>query len=350
MNSLFDKGYIKAVASVVPKNVVSLDTLYEKESKYRKKIIHTTGIENIRVADKDKTTVDYCINAANLLFKHDIIKKENIDGIVLVTQTGDYIMPASSVILQDRLGLRTDIVAFDINYGCSGYIYGLLQAFMLIETGICNNVLLCVGDTISKYINPNDKSVKMVMGDAASATIVSKSFEINKTDFIFYTNGAGFKDLIIPAGGNRSPHIPGITDKCESDEYGNVRCQENLYMNGLEIMNFSLEVVPILVNSILKKLSIRKEDIGLYCLHQANKFIVERLIKKLKIDSEKTPIFLNNIGNTGSASIPVLLSGISDISRYDLAKVLLCGFGVGLSAGVAITNMSRTIILPIKEM
>lgn len=351
MNNLFYKGYIKIIASVVPRNIIELDSLYKDEEKYTKKVMKVTGINRLRIAEKNKTTVDYCVEASNYLFENSNIKKCDVDGIVLVTQTSDYIMPASSVVLQDKLGLNKNIVAFDINYGCSGYIYGLLQSFMLVETGFCKNVLLCVGDTITNYINPKDKSLRLLMGDGASATIVSSGRKINKTAFSFYTDGSRKDDLIIPAGANRLYKEKGITDICEKDEYGNIRCKENLYMNGFEIMNFALDIVPELLNNILKNININKENIGFYGLHQANKFIVERLIKMMNVDKQKVPIFVNNIGNTGSTSIPILLSGIVDnIDKYDLTKTILCGFGVGLSAGIIFTNISETNILPIKEV
>lgn len=341
MNRVFLKPYIRAISTVVPKNKKIFSDLYDTNDKYIKKIIKSTGIKSIRVADQEKTTVDYCLEASkNLLIKENI-NKDEIDGVVLVTQTSDYIMPISSAIIQSELNLKNNIITFDIKQACSGYIYGLLQSFLLVESGLCENVLLCVGDTITKYVNPKDKALALLLGDGFSATLISKNEKEICSAFSFFVDGNKVKDLIIPAGGHRIPCKKGITDIEEKDEYNNVRTQENMYMNGLEIMNFALSVIPDLIKNTLFKIGWNKDEINFYGMHQANAFMIKYLSQRLKVDLIKMPIYVDGIGNTGSATIPLLLTGIPK-AEYNLKKSILCGFGAGLSAGIIATDLSMT--------
>ncbi len=347
MCELFKKAEIKAIASILPSKEVDLEQLPIGDEKNKKKIINTTGIKFIRKAKENRTTVDYCCEVGEYLLENQKIDRELIDGIVFVSQTPDYIMPASSCLLQNKLNLRKNLVAFDINYGCSGYVYGLFQAFLLIETGVCSNVLVFTGDTMTRHVNEKDRALMMVLGDAASVTLVGKADNDNLSMFSFYTDGAGYDKLIIPAGSNRIPIKKGVTDLLVEDEDGNSRSQENLYMNGLEIMTFSSSVVPKLIKNCLTKIDWDIRSLDKIFLHQPNKFIVNFIAKKLKLTEKEVPVYLEKIGNTGPASIPLMLSGL--YSNNSLEKVLLCGFGVGLSAASLATTMKNAKILPILD-
>lgn len=336
---------ICGIASTLPNNVLNISELGSifGEKKIKRTII-STGIERIYFTDRYTTASDLCVKAAESLIKKLMIDRKSIDAVVFVSFSPDYQAPATSAIIQSKLQLKEDIVAFDINYGCSGYIYGLYQASMLIKSGGCKRVLLCNGDTQTKFINEYDSSMKTIVGDAGAATILEEGNDI--LSFIIKTNGSGYKHLIIPAGGARLPFSED-TCKIETCSDGNKRCLNNLYMNGMEIMKFVLKEIPPLVKEVIEFAQWEKEKIDLYAFHQPNKLILEYLREGLNISEDIFPIAIKNVGNTGSASIPLLLSlqYSNSSNNKSLEKVIACGFGIGLSWGIATINLSDTIIL-----
>lgn len=340
----FKKIAVRGISSVIPKEKLILSELSEVyPEKALKRIIKLTGIESVHIAPADVTASDYCIKAVEILLRELNVDKLDVDALLFVTQTPDYIIPHTTAIMQDRLGLRNDIITFDINYGCAGYIYGLFQAYSLINTGACKNVILCCGDTLSKYINEKDRSLRMVMGDAGSATLISSVDNALDSVFSFYTDGSGAKELIIPAGAGRKKHLSGVTDIETVDSDGNVRTEEDLYMNGMEIMNFALSDVKNIIEQTISECGIERNEINLYLFHQANETIVKYLSKALKIDSSKVPLSVKNNGNTSSCSIPLLMCneyGEKRNTNICMDNVLLCGFGTGLSVGVCYTNFN----------
>lgn len=246
----------------------------------------------------------------------------------LFSQTHDAIMPATSVMMQHRLGMSTEAVAFDISYGCSGYVYGLYQASMLISSGGCKRVLLCAGDVITPLLDPLDRNVRMVFGDAGSATLIE-----NGTDSIAFslnTDGSGMHHLRAAKSNAKANH----------DSY--------LYMNGAAVMEFALREVPTTINKLLKMKDWKADEVGTYAFHQANGFMLNYLRKKMELPKQAVPITVENTGNTGPASIPLALSltkdRLCDEGRLD--KVIMCGFGVGLSWASAGMNLGNTLILP----
>jgi 3-oxoacyl-[acyl-carrier-protein] synthase-3 len=272
------------------------------------------------------------------------ISPSSIDGIVFVSQTPDYILPATSAALQHRLGIPIESVAFDINYGCSGYIYGLFQAALLVSTGACENVLVCAGDVTTQLINHQDRSVRMLFGDAGSASLVSKGE--NSMAFNIKTDGAGGRHLIIPAGGMRYPRDE-RSKICSTRENGNIRSDDDLFMDGMEIMSFALKEVPGIIDELLDHNKWSKDDVGTFGFHQANRFMLNYLRKKMKLPEGKVPVVVEGIGNSGPASIPVMLTDESVRSRDVslLGKVVLCGFGVGLSWGAVGLDLTDTILI-----
>jgi 3-oxoacyl-[acyl-carrier-protein] synthase-3 len=188
--------HIAGVSSALPENQIEIESIKEKFGSLEvQRIIASTGIQSVRVAKPHQNTSHLCAAAANILLKELSILPNDIDGIVLVTQTPDVRMPATSVLLQHKLGLPTTAVAFDINYGCSGYLYGLFQAALLVSTGACERVIVCVGDTISKFLDPNDHTVRLVFGDAGSATLIEKGSQ--EISFNIGTDGSGANSLHI---------------------------------------------------------------------------------------------------------------------------------------------------------
>lgn len=340
MKTIINNIQLKAISSWLPKTSLDLNTLSEKYGeKDVQNIIKTTGIEHIRIADEGMTSSDMCQKAAEYLIEKEQINKSEIDGLVFVSQTPDYILPVTSTCLQDRLGLSKDVVCQDIRYGCSGYIYGLFQAACWISTGACKTVIVLSGDTNSKLVNENDKSLKMVMGDAGTASLVAAGD--SSMGFHIQSDGSGAGRLIVPAGGFRTPKSVD-TSILEWDEDKNGRTAEDMYMDGMAIFMFAITKVHKNINSLLEFVGWDKGDVDLVALHQANRFMVENIGKKLKISIDKVPINVELFGNTGPATIPLLLSDICQNYITPLNKVVLSGFGVGLSWGSITCDLSNT--------
>lgn len=338
---VIDNIQLKAIASWLPQNrleMTDLGSVYGVSETAT--IIKATGVERTRIADTDMCSSDMCQKAAEVLMEKEGIEKADIDGLVFVSQTTDWILPATSVALQDRLGLSKDTVCIDIHYGCSGFIYGMFQAASWITAGACKNVLVLSGDTTSRMINENDKSLRLVFGDCGTAALVSAAN--NVMGFHIQSDGSGYDRLIVPAGGFRLPNSD-ETSKLLWDEENNGRTLNDLYMDGKDIFNFAITKVHKNINALVEKMQWKKEDIGFYALHQANEFMVNYIRKKLNISAEIAPTNCKNYGNTGPASIPLLLSDIcSRQHNYDLSKVIMSGFGVGLSWGSIATDLSNT--------
>lgn len=334
---------ISGIAGAVPadkQDLAQLGNSFGNDEVQR--IMKGTGIREVRVAPDTMCTSDLCCAAAEKLL--DVLPRDRntIDGLVFVSQTPDWTMPPTAPALQDRLGLSRKIVAFDINYGCSGFVYGLFQAGMLIQTGACKRVLLCVGDTSSKLVNPQDKQVRMVFGDGATATLVEYAND-KQWPFVIGTDGSQGDALIIPAGGCRQPHSE-ATRKIKEDDHGNRRTDEDLYMDGMEIMNFSLREVPPTIERLLDMQNWSRNEVNVYALHQANKFMVDYLRRKMKLSREAVPLGIQNLGNTGPASIPLLLVTKHQHLQHKrgLTKTVMCGFGVGLSWAATAGDLSQT--------
>ncbi|MBF0378958.1 MAG: ketoacyl-ACP synthase III [Desulfamplus sp.] len=329
---------IHSIATALPPDIEDLnelDMIFGEED--TKRIIKTNGIERVRKAPEELCTSDLCTAAAKVFLNPELI--ENIDGIVFVSQTPDYILPATACTIQHRLGLSKSCVAIDINHGCSGYVYGLYQASMMVSSGGCRSVLMCAGDVLSRYVNMFDKNERMVFGDAGSATLITRGDK--EIGFSFHTDGSGAEHLIIKAGACRNPRND-ETANVSMREDGSMRSDEDLFIKGIEVMNFSLREVPKVVAEALESVGWNKEDITLLGLHQANKFIIDYLRKILKISANKVPVAMGDTGNTSAASIPLMLCKEKDrlIQEKMLNKSVLCGFGVGLSCGAAALDLS----------
>lgn len=348
MKSIIPNIQLVAVSSWLPINRLEM---LDFSSEYGKKevlnIINVTGIERVRIADKNMTSSDMCFNAAECLFEKEHIDRSIIDGLVFVSQTSDYILPSTSVVLQHRLGLDIETVCIDIHYGCSGFIYGAFQAALWISSGACKNVLVLAGDTTSRMINPMDKSLRMVFGDCGTASLFSKGK--HPMGFSICSDGSGADRLIVPAGGFRSP-ISEETSKVVYDEDNNGRSQNDLFMDGGAIFNFALANVHKDANRLIEDMGWAKKDVGMFALHQANVFMVNYVRKMLKVDKHVVPMNVKDYGNTGPATIPLLFSDVcSNNPNFNLEKVIMSGFGVGLSWGSIAANLSETHFYPPKN-
>lgn len=334
---------ISHIATCLPKNVVHMSE-YEKffSAKDIKRIMDSTGVESVHVADENLCTSDYYFETAKKLMAESNFKPEDFDGIVMVFQTPDYTIPTAATIMQDRLGLPKSAVAFEINYGCTGYIYGLYQASLLISSGSCQRVLVFTGDTHVRTLHEEDRSNRMILGDGFAVTIVERGED--EFSFEIFSDGSGYRQLIIEAGGYRMPKSE-KTSVPIVDAEGNTHWLEYTFMDGMAIMNFSLKQVPPLIEDSLKFAGWEKNSVGLFALHQANGLILDFLRRRIKVEPERCPIVMKNIGNTAGSSIPLMLSiKHKDFDKKNLERVLMCGFGVGLSLGTAAVNLSNTKI------
>ena len=332
---------LKDIAVFYPSTVLGNDELAALYPEWpADKILEKTGISERRVAGVGQTAGDLAYEAAVNLFAQGQIAAEDIDFIILCTQAPDYVLPTTACLLQDRLGVSRQAGALDINLGCSGFVYGLSLAKGLIEMGAARCVLLLTADTYSKYIHPMDKSVRTLFGDAAAATAIVATADADETigPFVFGTDGSGAKNLIVEAGMFRMPKSQETATEM-TDESGNVRTRENLYMNGAEVMAFSLKEVPKAADALLQKAGKSKEDIDFFVLHQANKFMLETLQRKMKISNNKFPILMKDIGNIVSSTIPVALFKMREHGMLaENKKLMLIGFGVGYSWSACLLN------------
>jgi 3-oxoacyl-[acyl-carrier-protein] synthase-3 len=332
---------LKDIAVYLPETVLDNEELAKLYPEWpADKILEKTGISERRIACEWQTAGDLAYEAARNLFAQGQVAAKDVDFIILCTQAPDYVLPTTACVLQERLGISRHAGALDINLGCSGFVYGLSLAKGLIETGAARCVLLITGDTYSKYIHPLDKSVRTLFGDAAAATSIVASDSVDKAigPFVFGTDGSGAKNLIVEAGMYRLPKSCDTSIE-QRDDSGNVRSRENLYMNGAEVMAFSLKEVPKAADALLQKAGKTKEDIDLFVLHQANKFMLEALRKKMKVPEEKLPITMESCGNTVSSTIPIAIFKLIQQGRLQPGQqLMLIGFGVGYSWAACLLN------------
>lgn len=325
------KAFIKAISYYLPEKVLTNDELVKEFPEWSvDKIANKIGVNKRHICDVNETAVDLAIKAGEKIFaEHSCVSKEEIDFVILCTQSPDYFLPTSACIVQDEIGLRTNIGAFDFNLGCSGYVYGLSIAKGLIFGGIADNVLLITSETYSKHIHPKDKGNRTIFGDAASATIVAKDGFAEIGNFSLGTDGRGAENLIVKTGGMK--YREAIKD-FSFDDNGNTRSSDYLYMDGTEIFNFTMEAVPHLVNDTLLKNNLIQDEIDLFVFHQANKYMMNFIRKKIKIDEFKFYYFMENVGNTVSSTIPIALYEAKNEGKLQ-GNVMLTGFGVGYSWG-----------------
>lgn len=325
-------AHIHSIAYYLPEYCLTNEILNQQFPEWDvHKISSKTGINVRHISAPNEFASDMAFKAATKLIKNHNIDKSKIDFLLLCTQSPDYFLPTTACILQDQLGLKTTTGALDFNLGCSGFVYGLALAKGLIDGGMATNVLLVTSETYSKHIHAKDKSNKTIFGDAAAATLISKTEGFcGIGEFVFGTDGSGAENLIVKEGGMRFPTANSNSDVM--DEYGNVHNTKNLFMNGPEIFNFTGEFIPKLTNAILEKSKLNMEDVDLFVFHQANKYMLNYLRKKIKIPSEKFFIGMENCGNTVSSTIPIAMHDALKLDEFKNVKnVFIEGFGVGYS-------------------
>jgi 3-oxoacyl-[acyl-carrier-protein] synthase-3 len=332
------KTGIKAISYYLPEKILSnADLVREFGTWTEGKILKKTGIIERHVVTNEIVS-DIAVKAAQKLFVENDIQKDKIDFLLLCTECPDYFLPATACVVQGRLGLRKDMGAYDINLGCSGFIYGLATAKGLISAGLAENILFITADTITRTIHPMDKSTRTLFGDAAAATLITKSDIDGVLDFVFGTDGNGMDRLIIPAGAWAQPSSEDTRVEAVN-QWGNIRTKESLYMDGPEIMNFTLDVTPKMLEEILTKNNLKLDDIDYVVLHQASLMLLEKLREVLNVPEEKFIINIETKGNTTSCTIPLALRDMQIQGRLKNGdKILIMGFGVGLSYAGTIVN------------
>jgi 3-oxoacyl-[acyl-carrier-protein] synthase-3 len=334
------KAAIRAIEYYLPEKAVTTEQLSAEFPEWSvQKIDEKTGIQARHIAGEDECSSDLAVAAAQKLFASGVCAPRDIDYVLLCTQSPDYFLPTTACLIQDRLGIPTSAGALDFNLGCSGFVYGLGLAQGLIESGQATNVLLLTAETYSKFIHPRDRSVRTIFGDAAAATLVS-AVEADGPligPFVFGTDGRGANNLIVPTGGLRRARTA-ETAREITDDSGSVRTQDHLFMDGAEIFNFTLKAVPQSVCQLLERSRKTLEEIDLFVFHQANRYMLEHLRRKIKVPQDKFCVAMSHCGNTVSSTIPIALKHAQLEGRLKPGDLtMLVGFGVGYSwaAGLA---------------
>jgi len=343
----FNNVGIRAISACVPRNVQrNIDLARFFQEKAIQEIIDTTGIKEKRVASENLCASDLCFEAAKTLFDELGIDKNTIDILIFFSQSNDYKIPATAPSLQHRLNLPKKTGSFDMGLACSGYVYALSAAFAFASQEGVNKVLLLDGETFSKLINIKDKTNSPIYGDAGTATLIEKG-DFGISVFSLNSDGSGVDALKIEAGGARTPsNTNNISEMMMED--GNIRSPHQLFMDGMEVFNFTMLNVPKDITAILNITGNTPETIDLLVLHQANKFMTDYFIKRLKFPGEKVPYSLDRFGNTSSASIPLTLVSETKFKKKD--NVVLAGFGAGLSWATANLSLKDCRICELTEI
>jgi len=335
------------MACVVPGNVVTTESYKpvfgEKEVD---KFIEMTGITQTRRTSAHQTASDMAYVAAKHLMAHKGVAPEEVKALVFGTHSPDYRRPASAFIVQKRLGLSTEAAVFDISLGCSSTVYGLQVVASLMSNSDIDKAILIVGDTAGKTTNPKDRASQMLVGEASVALLLEKDTTAPDIQALMRSDGAGFRYLIVPAGGYRNLDAPHTEMLCKD---GNPRSLHNSFMEGTSVFTFTISDVPKAIKDYLKKTKTTVEDYDVFAFHQANGLILQKIAKKIGIPSEKFPITLNTFGNTSGASQILTLCHRYGAEQEGKIKALLVGFGVGISWGVTALELDVKDILPITE-
>lgn len=343
---------ILGISTVVGENKIDFvkeNAYYNNDIELLGRLQKTIGFGQRYWANSQTTTSDLCLKASEILLKELNFEVSEIDAIISVTQTPDYYMPGNAHVLHEKLGLSKSSFAVDIELGCSGFIFGLQYAYSLLNSGL-KKVLLVCGDTLSKVVNHKDRTEAPLFCDAGSACIIEyKENKYGKSYFILNSDGSGVKKMLQPAGAYRNPSSP--ETKIEvADKEGNIRSQENIYMSGVDIFNFTLIEQPKTLQEILDLSNNSKDEIDYYIFHQGNNFIVDTLAKSLKLEKEKVPKIFSKYGNQNAASIPGTICDMLQDTVFDNSKIVMQGFGIGLSWGACMVRFVSPTILKTQVM
>lgn len=335
MDFKFKNKRISGILTILPKRVVTFEEEMENYNfspAKSMKLKLAMGYKEHRLAEEGQCSSDFCIYGLQYLFDNSLLKKEDIDALLFVSQSPDYYMPPTSNIIQGHFELKTDMICMDINQGCAGYEIGLIQAFMLLEQPSINKVILMNADVLSSKVSPYDRNSKPLIGDGAAITIVEKTID----ESVIYANvkmdGKGAFALNIPAGGFRMPCSKDTAVMTEDDN-GNLRSKNNLVMQGDDVFNFVQREVPPMIDHILSEANVAVNEVDWFMFHQPNKFMLNKLADKIGIPREKMPSnIVENFGNASGVTVPTNISfNLGDILEKETKKICMAGFGVGLT-------------------
>lgn len=342
---------ILGLSAAVPANTIyNRDYTEHFDADVVSDIVEKTGVKERRFVTEGMTASDLCFAAAEKLLVDLQVDREEIDLLIFVSQTPDYRMPATSVILQDRLGLSKSTAAFDLSLGCSGFIYGLSVAYSMAMQPHIKKVLLLDGETRSKIYHPKDRKTAFIFGDGGVAALIEKDKKFKTSYFNLGSDGSRESLIKVDAGGYRNPTTIETLKEKVVDEHGNIRTDEHGYMNGADVFNFVLREIPKNIKELYWFSEKDLMDMDYYVFHQANSFMNEYLRKKLKLPSEKVPESIARFGNTSSVSIPLTMVDSLQNKLDGQKELLLCGFGVGMSWASAILPFNDCFISDIQEI
>ena len=347
VNIAYSHVKISGVVTVVSDKFINLDDeaqYYANDTSKIERLKTTVGLQFRSVAEEGVTAADFCEQAANHLLEEMDVSKQDIDALIFVSDAADYKCPPTACVLQGKLDLPVGCASFDVNHGCAGYVYGLSIASALIETGGFRKVLLLVGDTKSKTINIKDRVSAPIFGDGGSATLLEYSEEEIYSYYTLGTEGKKYENIIIPAGGARIP-CSNETAKEYTDEFGNTRSLNNFCMQGRNVFDFTMTRVPQNIKEIMNFAKLTVDDIDYAIFHQANKSIINNIASRVGFkDLTKVPSdTLRKYGNLAVASIPCVINDqLSNFLENSHKKVMMAGFGVGLSWGISIMDLIGT--------
>jgi 3-oxoacyl-[acyl-carrier-protein] synthase III len=345
MNLIFHNKTITGILTVLPANEVKFEEEMENynfSAAKSLKLKMAMGYNKHRIAEKDVTISDLCVFGLNHLFESELLKKEEIDALILVTQSPEYFMPGTSNIIQGKLQLKQDMICMDINQGCAGFLVGLFQAFMLLEQEQINKVVLLNADVLSQKVSKRDRNSHPLIGDGASVTIVEKSIKPTTIFANIKMDGTSYDALIIPAGGFKTPASAETAEMIE-DAAGNFRSLNNLVMKGDEVFNFVQREVPLMISDLLINAGVDKNAIDFFMFHQPNKFMLNKLADKIAVPREKMPSnIVENFGNSSGVSIPTAISfNLGNRLINESLLICLAGFGVGLTWASLLIRMEN---------
>ena len=335
MDFVFKNKRISGILTILPKKVVKFEDEmgnYSFSPAKCMKLKLAMGYKEHRLAEPGQCSSDFCKYGLQYLFDNDLLKKEEIDALLFVSQSADYYMPPTSNIIHGHFGLKQDCLCMDINQGCAGFELGLIQAFMLLDQPAVKKVVLMNADVLSPKVSAQDRNSKPLIGDAAAITIVEKTDE----DSVIYANikmdGSGAFALNIPAGGFRMPSTP-ETAIMEQDAAGNFRSKDNLVMQGDDVFNFVQREVPPMIEHLYEQSGTDRNEVDWYMFHQPNKFMLHKLADKLGVPHEKMPAnIVENFGNASGVTVPTCISyNLGDQLVNSKMKLCMAGFGVGLT-------------------
>ena len=360
--SQFSHVSLAAISAVVPAGKVSLENelcYYDNNLEKAQRLSAISGLSTRRIAPEGVTASDMCIQAAQNLLTETGINKEEIGALIFVSHSPDYLLPASAAIQQHELGLSAHCATMDMNVGCAGFMKGFWVASGLVESGACKKVLLLVGDTPNRFLNPENRITSPVFGDAGTAALIEYNDHAEPISFLLGSNGAKYEALVIPGGGSRIPQQATDTPNDAftakvADPKGNpwtLGGYGQIWMDGMAIYSFGVSVIPPHITRHLSLIGLTIEDINTLLLHQANKVIIESIAKKTGIDIQKVPSgALQKYGNLGSSSIPNLMCDyFATTPEKNKQNTMLCGFGAGLSWASCVLSLQHTQILPVQD-